>query len=81
MLNFYHFLNHECGAFLFVFVPLTKALRIQLSSFFVHLFRFLKVLFQLNRIIEEALYKDVFKNQSVQNSSHLAVFHLEKLSN
>ena len=56
MLNFYHFLSHECVVFLFVFVPLTEILRIQLSGFFAYSFRFLKVLSQLDRIIEEALY-------------------------
>ena len=40
-----------------VFVPLTETLRIQLFVFFfAYPFRFLKVLSQLDRIIEEALY-------------------------
>ena len=33
MLNYYHFLNHECVVFLFVFLRLTERLRIQLSRF------------------------------------------------
>ena len=33
MLNFYHFFNHKCVVFLFVSVPLTKMLGIQLSGF------------------------------------------------
>ena len=44
------------NVFLFVFVPLTSTLIIQLSVFFDYLFRFLKVLSQLGQIIEEALY-------------------------
>ena len=38
------------------FFPLTLTLRIQLSGFFAYPFRFLKVLSQLDQIIEEALY-------------------------
>ena len=58
MLNLYYFLSHECVVFLFVFVP---------SGFFAYPFRFLKVSFQLDRIIEEALY-DTFYLRLIANA-------------
>ena len=60
-LNFTAFstLKVLCVVFLFVSVPFSSTLRIQLYGFFAYPFRFFKVLSQLNRIIEEAFYKNL----------------------